>query len=273
MKCITKTLILLVACCQTASYSHAQTITRSTDTAKKTQPSAAFVKPKGPRPITREFAFGIQLNSNGWSAYTDIAHVKSKDPKHSDMFYDVAFWRVEFTEKKNPREQKIQSENPSISSSSSTYIYGKINNFYSAKLGWGYRKMLAGKPDPGTVSIHWASEGGFALGMLKPYYLNVNSDPSAIQFSDATKSDFLDKQAIEGHAGLMKGINQLSFIPGGHIKSAIHFDFSTNRKNALGADVGMNFEYYSKAVPILANQKPASYFFDIFLAFQYGRRW
>ena len=273
MKYVARTFFLLIAYCFYASVVHAQIITKSSDTSKKVQPVQEFVKPKGPRPITREMSVGLRLNTNGWSVYTDIGHVKSKDQKHSDMFYNVGFWQIELTEKKAPGEQKSLSDNPSANGSPGTYIYGKINNFYSVKLGWGFRKMLVGKPDPGTVSIHWVGEGGIAIGLLKPYYLNVYSDPNAIKYSSATESDFLDRTVIESNAGVSKGINELTIIPGGHIKSAVHFDFSANRKNVIGVETGANFEYYSKAVPIMADQAPISYFFDVFLAFQYGRRW
>jgi hypothetical protein len=274
MKQLVRSVILLLACFHTASGLYAQAITKSSDTTtKKSQTVTEFIKPKGPRPITHEMSVGIRLNSNGWSAYTDYGRVKSKNAKQADMFYNVSFWQLEVTEKKDPREIKSVSETPNQSGGTSSFIYGKINNFYSVKLGWGYRKLLVGKPDPGTVSIHWVNEGGFALGLLKPYYLNVNSDPTAIKFSDATESNFLDKTVIEGKAGFTKGLSELTFIPGVHLKSALHFDFSTNRKNALAVETGANFEYYSKSVSLLAGQKPTSYFFDIFLAFQYGRRW
>src|ERR1035437_10491658 len=115
MRRIARTVILMFACCNTALYAHAQVISRSSDTTKKTQPAVEYVKPKGPKAITHEMSVGVRLNSNGWSAYTDIGHVKAKDQKHSDMFYDVGFWQIELTEKKNPREEKITSDNPSAS--------------------------------------------------------------------------------------------------------------------------------------------------------------
>ncbi len=134
------------------------------------------------------------------------------------------------------------------------------------------RKLIAGKPDPGSVSIHWANSGGLALGLLKPYYLNTVSDPGAIKYKD-NEVDFLNQGAIEGSAGFMKGINEITFIPGLHFKSALHFDFSTNRKNVIGVEAGFDAEYYSTAVQLMANESATNYFFNLFVAAQFGRRW
>jgi hypothetical protein len=270
MKAIAGTVIFFIFCFAVSNV-HAQLTTNATDTVRKPQQIITYPKPKGPKPITHEVSAGFRLNSNGWSAYTDIGKVKPKDLRHSDMFYSVRFWQIEFTEKKSPNEEKLTSDNSG--SGSSKYIYGKINNFYALKLGYGFRKLLVGKPDPGTVSMHWVNVIGPSLGLLKPYYLNVYSDPNAIKYSDATASDFLNQGVIEGSAGFSKGLGEVKFIPGGHFKSAMHFDFSANRKNVIGVETGFNIEYYSSQIQLMANQAGTSYFFDIFLAIQFGKRW
>ena len=137
MKGTIRTLIFSLACCSVAIDASAQsqplTVTRSSDTVKKAKP-IPYTKPKGPKPISKEVSLGLRLNSNGWSIYTDIGKVKTEDMKHADMFHNIRLYQVEFTEKKDPREIKSSSAN---GSGSNTYIYGKINNFYAVKLGWG----------------------------------------------------------------------------------------------------------------------------------------
>ena len=192
--------------------------------------------------------------------------------KRSDMFYNVRFFQLELTEKKHSKEEKIPGDGNS-SSGSTSYIYGKINNLYAFKLGYGIRKMIAGKPDPGCVSIHWVNVLGVSLGMLKPYYLNVNGDPNGIKYTPSTSDQFLFQPYIIGSAGFSKGLGEMKYIPGGHIKSAIHFDFSTNRKNVLAVETGVNAEFYSQQIQLMANQPGTNYFVDIYLAFQLGKRW
>ena len=267
-------MIVCIAWCVAVSSARGQVASRSADTVKKQiiTPVDHNVKPKGPRPIKHEMSAGIRLNSNGWSVYTDFGKVKPKDLRRSDMFYNVRFWQIEFTEKKDPKEEKLTSSN-NTGNGSNRYIYGKINNFYALKLGYGFRKLLVGKPDPGSVSMHWVNVIGVSIGLEKPYYLNIYSDPNAIKYSDATATEFLNQDLIEGSAGFGKGLSEIKVIPGGHFKSAIHFDFSANRKNVLGVETGFNVEYYSSDIQMLANKPGTTYFFDIFLAIQFGRRW
>ncbi|MCD6013812.1 MAG: hypothetical protein K0Q79_3674 [Flavipsychrobacter sp.] len=272
MRTFFRSLCLFIACCGAVSPAYAQKIERSTDTVKKAVAKpVAVVKPKGPKAISKELSFGIRLNSNGWSLYSDIGTIRPRDAKHADMFYNVRLWQVEFTEKKHQKEAKSTGAG-SAGGSSNSYIYGKINNFYALKLGRGYMRMLAGKPDPGSVSIHWLYAGGFSLGMLKPYYLNVYSDPNAIKYDD-DKEDFLDQYVIQDNAGFAKGLGEMKYVPGFHVKSAIHFDFSANRKSMIGVEAGVNAEYYTQDVQIMANQKPSTFFIDLYLAFQVGKRW
>lgn len=273
MRNILKAIIVLSLC---GSASYAQQISYSTDSSKKVilpDNNAIQSKPKPikVKPILHEISFGLRLNTNGWSVYSDYGKSKTSDTRKADMFYNLLYLQTEFTEKKDPKEEKVNTQAAS-SKGTSSYIYGKINNMYALKLGIGYRKMIAGKPDPGCVSIHWANTVGFALGMLKPYYLSVHGG-EYIKYSDINQRDFLDANIIQGRGGFSKGLSEMVFIPGGHIKSAIHFDFSTNRKNVLGVEAGVNAEFYSQPITLMANEKSVSNFVDLFVSFQYGRRW
>ncbi len=269
MKTVLGNILLFLVCFCFAVNADGQAISKSTDSSKKVHDFTVVPKVKGPPPIMHEMSGGFRLNSNGWGVYADIGKVKTKDMRHSDMFHNVRLIQIELDEKKDPKELRITSTS---GTGISTYIYGKINNFYTVKLGWGFRRMIAGKPDPGSVSIHWVNCGGFALGLLKPYYINTTGDPNAIKFKD-DEANFLYKGNIVGGAGFTKGISEMTFIPGCHFKSALHFDFSANRKNVIGVEAGFNAEYYSTAVQLMANEKATNYFVDLFVAAQFGRRW
>lgn len=262
--------LLVTICALCASQAIAQKAVRSADSLIKPEAKVLYIKPKGPDPLLHEMSGGFRLNTNGWSIFTDIGKFKAKNLKQVDMFHDVRIWQIEFTEKKNPKEYKSTSTD---GSGTNTYIYGKINNFYALKLGWGYRKQIVGKPDPGTLSIHWVNTLGVSIGLLKPYYLNVYSNPGAVKYNDATKKDFLDQGLIEGNAGFSKGLSEVKVVPGGHFKSALHFDFSGNKKMALGVELGVNAEYYSQELSLMANQPATAYFTDLYIGLQVGKRW
>ncbi len=273
-------ILTLLVCC--GINIHAQEVVYASDSSKVYQPDTVMLHAaprklqpaKAPKVIMHELCFGFRMATNGWSIYTDLGKVKTGDQKRADIFHNLLYYQLEFTEKKDPKEQKIPSPVTNRFGGSSSYKYGKINCLYAVKIGVGYQKLIAGKPDTGCVSIHWANTIGFALGLLKPYYLNVESDPHTIKFSDATQEHFLDQNSIDGYAGFSKGLNELTFVPGGHIRSAINFDFSTNKHNIIGVQVGVNAEFYSQKMQLMASSlPPRSAYYDMFVAFQFGKRW
>lgn len=264
------------ACCSTLV--QAQEVVNSSDSAQTIHlpapPVPRVQQIRAPKIIMNELCFGFRMNTNGWSVYSDLGRVKTEDLKHADIFHNLLYYQLEFTEKKDPKEQKIPGNATNTFGGSSSYKYGKINSLYAIKIGLGYQKLIAGKPDPGCVSLHWANTVGFTLGMLKPYYLNVQSTPGTIKFTEATQESFLNQNAIEGSAGFSKGLNEVVFVPGGHIKSAINFDFSPNNTTLIGIQIGVNAEFYGKKMQLMANSQPAkSAYYDMFIAIQIGKRW
>ncbi len=274
MKGYLKTTLILVAGCCMAVHAHAQdSFPVTSDTAGKVKhPLKVHQAPPGPKPIKNEVSFGYRLHTIGWSMYVDLGKVKARNVKQSDMFYNINYWQLEFSEKKSPKQEKLTADG-NASGSSGNYIYGKINNFYALKLGYGIRKMLAGKPDPGSVSIHWSNVISGSLGMLKPYYLNVYGDPNAIKYNGSSQSNFLNQRVITGAAGFGQGLSEIKMIPGAHFKSMLHFDFSANKKSVVAVETGVGIDYYSEPIPIMVGQEAKPYFVDLFLAFQFGKRW
>lgn len=266
-------LLLIPSCCMSI-ISHAQNVfadPADTTATKKLKSSNTKVAPAGPKPIRNELSFGYRLHTAGWSMYFDIGKVKPENARTADMFYKVNVWQLEFSEKKHPKQEKLTAEG-NASGGSANYVYGKINNFYALKLGYGKRFMLAGKPDPGSVSIHWTNMLSASLGLLKPYYLNVDSDPNAVKYSD-NPNVFLTQRNILGAAGFGQGLSEVKTIPGGHFKSMLHFDFAANRKSVLAVETGVSVDYYSEPIPIMVDQEAKPYFVDLFVAFQFGKRW
>jgi len=262
--------LILLAC---GAGVHAQVVFHATDTVETPKQTVMMYRKKGPKPLKHEASVGFRLNSDGWSIYTDLGKIKGFDSKHSDMFHNVRIVQFEFSEKKSLAEEKTSSGSPNTLGGNNSYIYGKINNFYEFKLGWGMRKMLAGKPDPGTVAIHWVNIGGISIGLLKPYYLDLSTEASPVKYTPATAQDFLNNEEIEGSAGFSKGLSEIKVIPGVHFKSALHFDFAHARKSLIAVELGIEAEYYSQPIAIMANQTANPYFVDLFGAIQFGGKW
>ena len=86
----------------------------------------------------KQTAFAIKLNTDGWG----VAYEKGKYKTTSK----TSLWWFEFGERKSVKEERV----PTISASQgfiivSSYIYGKQNNFYYFKSGFGQQKLIGGK--------------------------------------------------------------------------------------------------------------------------------
>ncbi|GAA4461783.1 hypothetical protein GCM10023093_07110 [Nemorincola caseinilytica] len=258
----------MVLLCSSAVHTYGQGSSTPPDVGK----TLVKVVPPTIKPIKAEISFGYRLGSDGWSLYMDYGKIRSRQAKMSDMFHDVRLLQLEFSEKKHPKQQKIAAPDNG-SGNSSNYVYGKINNFYGVKAGIGMRRMLAGKPDPGCVSIHWTTIIGPALGLLKPYYIVTDANAGGIKFSEQTQDAFLDTRNITGSGGFSMGLSEVKAIPGGHLKTLLHFDFAANRKTVTAIETGASVEYYAEAIPLMFNQPSSPYFVNLFVAFQFGKRW
>jgi hypothetical protein len=252
------------------------------DSAVHTKP---VVKPliKKPKPIRTEMSLGAKLNTNGWGGYLNKGWVKSEDSKYSDQFYNLRYVELEFDEVKNPKE--VRSTNQYLAAYSNEkpkpYIYGKINNFYTVKIGYGFRRMIAGKPEPRSVSVHWFYLGGLSIGLLKPYYIDANVPQDnggqlireTIKYGDDTKEAFLNDRLVIGSAGFMKGLGEIKIVPGAHLKTGLHFDFAASKKTVLAIEAGVAADFYTQKIEIMANQTAYPYNFNVFMAYQFGKRW
>lgn len=244
------------------------------------------VRKKRPKPIKHELSGGLRLNSDGWSLFLDRGKIKSPD-RTTDYHYDLHFWQLEFGEKKHPQEIRRTNTIGSTADAAKPFIYGKANNFYALKVGYGKRKLIAGKPElnnevePGVISIHWVYMGGVSIGLEKPYYIEAYvTDPNtginelkSITYTDTTKDAFLDQPYIVGGSGLGKGLGETKIVPGIHGKTGLHFDFAASKKTKLAIETGLNVEIYTRGIALMAGQDATPVFVNVYASFQFGKRW
>lgn len=286
MKRYSNIILLFVAMFFINVHLKAQTIQTSTQQDSATIKPVIKPKPikiKKPKPISTELSVGGRLNTDGWSLLIDKGWVKTDDAKRSDKFYNTQLTQIEFSEHKHPKELKGTSTQliTNTNDKPKPYIYGKINNFYALKLGYGKRKMIAGKPDPGAISIHWVYLGGLSIGLLKPYYIDAyvpQDNPGtlareSIKYEGDYKDAFLAQQYIVGSSGWVKGIGETKFVPGLHAKTGLHFDFATSPKTKLALEVGLSGELYTQKIEMMANTKAFPYLLNAYIGLQFGKRW
>lgn len=211
--------------------------------------------------FAKHTAGGVQLRTNGYGAFIELG--RSRSARWTNLY---AF---EITEIKHRKEEK------SGGALTNAFVYGKINNFYQAKLGFGQQYVFGQKGNKNGVAVLGIVQGGLSVGVLKPYYITPNSQSGIghdIKYDSKDSVAFLDPFAISGGAGFTKGWNELKVKPGVYLKTALRFDFGRYNESIQALEIGMSLDYYASKIPQLAFSPPANLFFQGHIAFVFGKR-
>lgn len=211
----------------------------------------------------KQSVFGIQLRTNGYGFFYELG--KRRSPRYSNTY------SAEITEIRHRKEEKLGGADNFFSNS---YVYGKENNFYQLKLGFGQQYILGQKGNKNGVAITAHFSGGLALGFLKPYLLQVqdaNSKNRTIKYSDDSTL-FLSQGNIIGGAGFTKGWKDVKLKPGAFLKAALRFDFGRYNERVQALEIGMSVDGYGEKIPIMIFNDPKQVFFQGHIAFVFGGR-
>ena len=216
---------------------------------------------------SKQSIFGIQARTNGYGAFYELGRMKSNSKTN--------IYRIDITEIKSQKEVKLSTADISSPFFGNPFIYGKINNFFQVTLGFGQQYMLGQKGNKNGVAVSAVYNGGLAIGLLKPYYLEVQ-DPSngqnkTIKYSVADSSLFLGP-TIVGGGGLGKGFGEMKIKPGAFVKAALRFDYGRYNEMVSAVEVGISADFYASKIPIMIGQKDKQLFFQGYVAIVFGRR-
>jgi len=214
---------------------------------------------------SKQSIFGIQLRTNGYGIFYEIGKLKTRRK--------TTVYAAELTEIKDAKEEK----NPpnGFFSFNNPYVFGKINNFYQLKLGFGQQYLIGQKGNKNGVAVTAVYHGGLSLGLLRPYYLDVEDTIGnrTIKFSPEDSSLFLGGRGrILGSAGIGKGWGEMKVRPGAYAKGAIRFDYGRYNELVSGIEIGISIDVYSEKIPILLLAKQRQIFFQGHIAFLFGKR-
>lgn len=212
----------------------------------------------------KQSAFGIQLRTNGYGIFYE--HAKMKTPRFSQHY------AVELTEIKNSKEEKLGTGN----FFGNSFVYGKINNFYQFKLGYGQQYVFGQKGNKNGVAVIGIYQAGLSLGLLKPYYLQIgdvnNNGTRDVKYDSADSAAFMDPSLIIGGAGLGKGWSELKVKPGAYVKAALRFDFGHYNESLEALEIGVSVDGYAQKIPIMVYNTSRQLFYQAHVAFVFGHR-
>ena len=212
----------------------------------------------------KQTVYGIKLTSDGYGGFFEIGRAKS--------IKKAMLFQLEITERKHQKEEKLTS----FANFAAPFIYGKLNFFYPVKLGVQQQLLLGNKSNKNGVSVSGNLGGGLALGLLRPYEIEVdkNGQRTFVRYDSPDSSYFINAYSDVSASGPMFGTGwkYLKVTPGIYIKPAVRFDYGKLNELVSAIEVGVNAEFYSKKIPQMLYNKEKQFFFGAYFALMFGRR-
>jgi hypothetical protein len=210
--------------------------------------------------FSKQSAFGIKLNTDGYGLSYEIGRFKSA--RVANIF------QIEINEKKHKKEKRTSLLN---GFNFNSVIYGKLNNFYQVKLNAGQQRIIGGKGNKNGVAVMAVYTGGLAVGLQKPYFVDVVDN--AQQRYRKTYPTIIDSGYIEqGASGFTVGWNKVQPKFGLSAKGALRFDYGRFNETVSAIEVGLNAEYYFGKVAQMTYNPEKSFFFNAYISLLLGRR-
>jgi len=270
-KAILVSLLVVISFSVAAQDSTSRKKTREERKAEKRERINAIAKQEeeGALIYAKQSIFAFQVRSNGYGGFYELAKFKNRRKSNT--------YSIEFTEIKDAKEEKSPTSS-GFFAFNNPYIFGKINNFYQLKLGFGQQYLLGQKGNKNGVAVAFIYQGGFSGGFLRPYYLDVsdtNNTDRQIKFNPENAYDsalFLNIAAIRGSSGLGTGWGEMGFKPGLYAKAALRFDYGRYNEVVSGVEIGFSIDVYSSKIPILLFADQKQVFMQAHIAILFGRR-
>ncbi len=211
----------------------------------------------------KHIAGGVKMTTDGFGGFFEVGRGKS--------IRKAWLFQLEMTERKHPKEEKLQS----LFGSTSPFIFGKINFFYPVKLGVQQQYLLGNKSNKNGVSVTANYGAGISLGVLRPYMVEVASGPGEfkkVRYNSADSLLFKDINTIIGGPTFSDGWKYATLVPGFYAKAAARFDYGRYNELLTAIEVGGTIEYYTKKVDQMLNIKQRNMFVGAYVALVFGRR-
>lgn len=199
----------------------------------------------------------------------------------------ASFFTVFIGDIRHSREQRSNFERIILQTNqvSRPFVYGKQNQLYALRVGFGNRTYLSEKAKQRGVAMGYSWEIGPTLGFLKPYYLEVQTGEfgqgvvQEIAFSEENADIFLDRFRIFGAAAWSRGLDEIKLLPGVHGRASVHFGFGAYDEMAKSFEVGIQGDFFFSDAPIMveSNLTPgvtnSNLRLSLFMQMQLGKRW
>lgn len=225
----------------------------------------------------KEWSFDFRLHENGYAVAYNTGEVLS--------YKKSKYYQLELGLLKDIRERR-QNKNYSFNpvGGSRAFVFGKINTFMTVRGSIGFKHYVSEKAKRKGLAVGYSYSVGPAVGLLKPYYLNLIYRPTETneatdyrdeRFTEQNAEKFLNFNDINGASSFFEGITEIKVIPGVQAKVASHFALGAFDEYVKAVELGLMADLYIRRIDLMApsagfTNKP--YFIKLFANIQLGMR-
>lgn len=196
-------------------------------------------------------------------------------------YYLTSFYQFELSTLKHPKEYFQNLRTQSILhniTSSGGFVYGKQNAFFTLRGGVGSKRYFSEKAKRKGIAVALTYGGGASLGITKPYYLELKTfdgDRHSLKptkYEPKNENEFLDIDKIAGAASFVRGLNQLSVIPGFQAHFSANFSFGEQEQYVKAFETGIKMDVFTRKIPIMIQTPNTAFFINFYLGIEFGKR-
>ena len=221
----------------------------------------------------KQFTGGMRLATTGLDFYLQYGIIKNIYTTH--LFTLEYEWHIDYRDKKSTAV-------PYYTQTGRNYYFGVQNRFHLIRFSYGFERCIADKAAKNGVRVSWVGFVGGSLGLVKPYYLNLDYpgtdgqpvDILSQRYSAANSSVFLNQNLIDEASPIWRGLSQISPVIGGFGRTGLNFDLGSKDRFIKALEAGVTLEAFYKKIPIYVNNESNhALFLGLYLGFAFGKRW
>ena len=215
--------------------------------------------------ISKEIWLGGTVHSSGFALNYGVSKFKT--------FKKKSLINVDLVTINHDKEYKIFG---SFDENAKKFIFGKLNSFYSFRLGFGNRKILYEKLRENGLQITMNYTVGPSFGLIKPVFLEVfKYDFSGRIAGIATERfdpELHNFYNIYGRASWGAGLMETKINPGMFFKLGLDFDYSSNREIINSLEAGVCIDVFSKAVILMVGNNNYRFYPSVYINCSIGNK-
>lgn len=211
-----------------------------------------------------EMSFGIFAHSRGFGI--NLMRAKHVTGTRKRLL------EIEALNMKHPKEIKVSNN----TDNSKRFIYGKLNNILLFRGGVGYQTTIFKRSDRKSIEIRTSYYLGGNLTFAKPNYILVfreNSQGTKFQESKRYNPEIHTIDSISGRGPLVDGLAEMKVYPGLYAKLNLSFEYAPYSNKVKAIETGIIFDYYPKALPIMAKNPAENFIVTLYVGFVFGKKW